>query len=167
MKQLLSIFLILALAIGAALVATAQTPFDVTRVASEQIRGMISATGLVWVTKRDGVPSQALLGENLELDESTPGVPPVLNVVGIEPGGGGTGLEQVYGEVPDSAGDAEGRRFTLDNAFEPGTLRVYRNGLRLGFQRDYTLPDGQTIEFVAYYANRDGDQILVDYAIQP
>lgn len=68
----------------------------------------------------------------------------------------------VYGEVPAGARDGANTTFTLANAPQGGTVRVYLNGVRqqAGAGNDYTI-SGSTITYLA--APLTGDILLVDY----
>lgn len=70
----------------------------------------------------------------------------------------------VAGEVP--AGDIDGTNdtFTLNYAPRAGTLKVYRNGLKLraGAANDYTLA-GNVITFTADARPEAGSVVEVDY----
>lgn len=69
--------------------------------------------------------------------------------------------------LPD--GTNESRRYVLTERWVPGSLRVYRNGLRQTESADVdftTDADACAILFVPYYAN-DADPVVVDYDFDP
>jgi hypothetical protein len=69
----------------------------------------------------------------------------------------------VYSETPSGAIDGNNRFFTLAANPIAGTVRVYRNGLRLTPGQDYTITSGGPISFVQGLAPQTGDLLLVDY----
>ena len=78
--------------------------------------------------------------------------------------GAGFGSNTLYeGEVPTGAIDGINAAYTTANAFITGTLKVYRNGIRLrGGGHDYTINGNYGFTMVAPPAS--GSNLLVDYS---
>jgi hypothetical protein len=70
----------------------------------------------------------------------------------------------VWGETPVGTIDGVNRTFTSANAYSPGFLAVYLNGLRQRRSADYTETSTQAFQFVN--APLPGDSISIDY-VQP
>lgn len=76
--------------------------------------------------------------------------------------GGGGSRTFIYGEVPSGLVNGTNNAFSLAVIPGNGTLRVYRNGVRLKETLDYTL-SGTAITFVVGAIPQTGDVLLADY----
>lgn len=67
-------------------------------------------------------------------------------------------------EIPTGVIDGVNLSYTTQYLFQPSTVKVYLNGLRLsvGVGNDYTIISNNTI--VMNYAPLSGDTITLDYA---
>jgi hypothetical protein len=79
-------------------------------------------------------------------------------------GGGAAASIFVESETPSGSINGSNVSFTLKNAPAPGTLQLYRNGVRQGAGGDYTIT-GNSITFGA--APSSGDVLLADYSYLP
>lgn len=136
----------LALIVGAALLSQ-------TRITAPQLAGAPSAAGMVYVVTAAGAVVMADLGPGLTLDTS--GARPVLRASVLAP----MLPTRVYGEVVAMPADGF---YALKSAPAPGTLRLYRNGIRQSEGTDYTL-SGVRITPAAAYAAGTADLLVADY----
>jgi hypothetical protein len=83
----------------------------------------------------------------------------VGNIMG-PPGPAGSGI---YNEVPTLTADASHAVFQTANAYQPGTLMVYLNGLRQRKPADYSETTSTT--FTMTTAPLSGDVVMVDYIL--
>ncbi len=76
-----------------------------------------------------------------------------------------SGATVVFGEIPTGTVDGANAAFVFAHTPAAGTLRVYRNGLRMsaGATMDYTLATA-TVTFVAGNLPQTGDLIQGDYS---
>ena len=77
-----------------------------------------------------------------------------------------SGQTQIVGEAPAGSVDGRNAVFTLKNAPYPGVLAVFKNGLRLNANSDYSA-SGNKISFSAPSVPQPGDQLQADYTPQP
>ena len=130
-----------------------QQPINVTNVAPGQLRGTTSAAGLVYVVTPSGGVSFAEVGSGIVLDTS--GARPVLRAV-LPP------MPTEYFGV--QATFVSGTSFSIPNPYNPATLRVHLNGLRVMLNADYVL-NGQTLTFVPAtgWTNMTKELVQLDY----
>ena len=67
-----------------------------------------------------------------------------------------------WNEIPAGAMDGSNLLYTTTFVFQPGTLRVHWNGLRVKVGLDYNVGPG-TDEFTMIYAPTARDDLVVDY----
>lgn len=121
-----------------------------------QVAGAPTTAGNIFVVLPDGRLAQADLGPNLTIDLT--GTKPVLKVVIPPPA-------QTINFVDDETLTASSTNplvYPLAKAPIPGTLKVYRNGMRQRPGVDYTA-SSQSITFVSYYATDPGALVSADY----
>jgi hypothetical protein len=78
--------------------------------------------------------------------------------------GSGDGLTRVYNSTPSGTKNGVNLVFTLANTPSAGTVRLYKNGMRMtvGSGNDYTI-SGATITFEAGMAPGASDNLVADY----
>lgn len=147
--RLCALLLILALGIFA---QTATPP--------NQLRGVALPTGTLFIVLPSGMVAQADLGPGLELDLTGPRPvlkatlpPPVLQPV------------EVNDEVP-TPGASAALNFALAADPLPGSLKLWRNGIRMKAGLDYTL-SGRQITFIPAYSSDEAPVLLADYKKAP
>ncbi len=96
------------------------------------------------------------LDTNFTIDNGTS--PPTLKVSGS--GGGGSSPLFVDNEVPSGSVNGSNNNFTVAHTPITGSVKVYRNGLRMKPTVDYTIT-GATISFLE--TPLTGDLLLADY----
>jgi len=74
---------------------------------------------------------------------------------------GGTGAIRVFGEVPSGSVNGINTDFVLAHTPNSGTLRLYKNGMRLTIGGDYSLSLA-TVTFISGIP-KAGDILLADY----
>jgi hypothetical protein len=72
---------------------------------------------------------------------------------------------QIVGETPAGTIDGANSVFALRNVPSPGTVAVYKNGLRQAASQDFSAA-GTQISFSARSTPQPGDALLADYALQ-
>jgi hypothetical protein len=77
-------------------------------------------------------------------------------------GGGGSTITFVDGETPSGTVNSSNNTFVLAYMPVTGSVRVFRNGLRMKLAVDYTIA-GATITFISSSTPQTGDVVLVDY----
>jgi hypothetical protein len=73
------------------------------------------------------------------------------------------GQAQILGEMPAGTIDGTNSVFTLKNSPYPGTVAVYKNGLRQAAGPDF-LASGNQLSFSSRSTPQPGDALLADYA---
>lgn len=82
----------------------------------------------------------------------------------ISGGGGGSGDQTVYNEIPTGAINGINDNFTTFYNYKPVSLRVYLNGLRQLESSDYIETGANSLEFIA--TPQIGDSVIIDYIRQ-
>lgn len=114
------------------------------------------------VLRSDGRLIQAILGPGLTLDRST--TPATLRISSATGGGGGGGVDVTGEIVTQELPDSEGNHFTYTLAFTPlpGTLRIFRDGVRMTPGNDYILT-GSTVTFTGHWTGTQYALVVADY----
>jgi hypothetical protein len=78
-------------------------------------------------------------------------------------GGGGGGGITIVGEIPQGAINGLNKSYVTTSSFQPSSLEVYVNGLRMRDGPDYSITGVKTFQMVE--ALLTGDNLQVDYII--
>jgi hypothetical protein len=128
----------------------------VNDLAQRPVKGPGFGTGSVAVIDQNGQIGVAVgdPGECVYVDGTT------------GPCGGGSASQFFDAETPGGLVDGNNKTFTLLNPPSGSSLSLYRNGLYMSANFDYTL-SGNSITFVTGGVPQPGDQLIANYRIDP
>jgi hypothetical protein len=113
-----------------------------------------------------GTGSVAVINQNGQIEAAVGDVGDCVFVDGTSGPCGGQVSQFFDAETPGGIVDGSNATFTLANPPSGSSLSLYRNGLYMSANFDYTL-SGSTITFIPAGTPQPGDQIIANYRIDP
>jgi hypothetical protein len=114
-----------------------------------------------------GTGSVAIINQNGQIDVAVGDVGECVLVDGTTgPCGGGATSQFFDAETPGGVVDGSNNTFTLANAPSGSSLMLFRNGLYMSANFDYTL-NGSTITFASGGMPQPADRLIASYRIDP